>query len=667
MVDGGAYGREGKYICTEVDLRTTAGFSEMISLVDFLKIKNKCQVSIDQSNCIVNTQPLERYNCIMEKRMTRSQSAITTNVSNSNKGIVEGAASPLERYNCIMERRVTRSQSVITTNVSNSNKGIVEGEAKKINQAITIPTRLTRSQTRSQSAIAIDTINTNKDIVEAEPEKCTRTKKDRLSRILSIFFRAWKLHTIRQNTGRLEEHLSKSTSEYVLVSECRRYELELSNPDSGLCLNSTSDRQKLDAKLKKERKKINNGKLRLAQNEEIKLNQEDSQPLIPVLLSDAKNLSEITQHQWESKSELLLEIYAAHESTGRRCKTSGSRLSAHRLICVLENCSFQMDAAFKKESGCFEVTKYSPHVCEEIDFTKEEIKKKLRSYHMQAPHAFLVPALIPLMMQDPNTNTATVAATVKKYVKLDQSNHVLNRLKRLALESLESSKQEKVDDMHGVARLIKNAGFKCDVLSVDSNEMKKITVELDKAIHFHASKLAEKTSKDRLPLFDENNPETTEKLSKIVNGAQYYYGWRVYPENIIRHISNILVADAGFCDGDEEETFFSVHGSDANHKTVLLGAMKVSDNERYETWHLVLSGLLEVHPQFDAIGIVFLIDGDKGFQQAFEELFLLATFFFCSKHRGENFRKKFGHGAEANFNRCLQAATKTALSKKRLR
>jgi len=531
--------------------------------------------------------------------------------------------------------------------------------------------------TRSQSAIANELCNTNKGIVEKDivcsnqATHISQKKEDTLRKILlTNTFGAWKLHVVLQDTVRLEEHLTQPNSECCLVDERRRFELELESFDSQLLLRTTNERKLQQAKSTEENKISKKQKCRVAKKEEYERNQakDDNKTLslTPRLLSEAKTLSGMTDLKWQCRDEFLLDLHSAHEKIGRRCKQLESKYDVHRAICVKPDCPFRMDGTLMQRLSSFVVAKYVAHNCDEIDFTSEENKKKFRSYIMQAPMKSYIPVLVPLLMQDPDIKVATIAHTLNKYVKLEPSTHVLNRLKRMTIKSLESDKQEKVDDINGIARLIASAGYHCDILSVDWDDMTTITIELDRAIHFHASNLAAKNPlMDQLPPFDQKNPDTMEKIRKIINGAQYYYGWRVYPQEFIPYLSNVIVADAAFCDGDEEGTFFGLYGCDANHKTIMLGGMKVSDNERYKTWHLFLSGLLKEHPQLDAIGIVFLVDGDKGFQQAFEELFFLAVFFFCCKHRGENFRIKFGHGAEATFNKCVKSATKPALEKKK--
>lgn len=286
-------------------------------------------------------------------------------------------------------------------------------------------------------------------------------------------------------------------------------------------------------------------------------------------------------------------------------------------------CHMSIKAQYCRRLGLWEICKVVPHVdaCSGAPVTAASNGKNDKvKYCMPAYQATQVARIIrPSLREDPNLSTYTVRKSLTDLnLFLRQPDPTFYRhVKTAALAEMEKQRDVEMAALPGYVELLRDLGHDVEVELFSAEQMRQVRYEAVKYIN------ARLVSEGKITAEDARFDAAEVDVSDIVDGEEYYAGWRFVPnfaDTFLLRCRKFGAADGAHCLGKGQQSYGTASNVvmyDANYNVQNIVTTHSAAAEGTRTWGPVKKSLRNLS-NFDVEGRVLGVDMEKSIGILFE-------------------------------------------------
>eukprot|EP01138_Halocafeteria_seosinensis_P011823 gb/GECG01012083.1/.p1 GENE.gb/GECG01012083.1/~~gb/GECG01012083.1/.p1 ORF type:complete len:570 (+),score=51.02 gb/GECG01012083.1/:1-1710(+) len=221
------------------------------------------------------------------------------------------------------------------------------------------------------------------------------------------------------------------------------------------------------------------------------------------------------------------------------------------------------------------------------------------------------------------------------------SGTLLSKVKKEAFSMKLGNPEANVKLVPPLAELLRGRGHHCRYETINKDEMNSIARRKERQRRQKLERqLGRALSSEETVHHDIR--ENEEDVLNLHEDAKFvsFLGFSPKTTNI-DNMAPVFFSDAAHMLNDSG-FLYSLWGISANKEAILVGAAFQLYNESQSSWEKFFSFVKEKFPEIDHCNTTFIMDADKGEISAFTNVNEEAFPFLCSKHRKDNFVKRFG-------------------------
>lgn len=260
----------------------------------------------------------------------------------------------------------------------------------------------------------------------------------------------------------------------------------------------------------------------------------------------------------------------------------------------------------------------------------------------------------------------TMRQILKTYVCEETiSNGIIREVKMISIEKVFGSRIENTQFLFSLETEMESKGYIVNIDTCGRERMEEILLE---GVQQQHSLEQRKKPKNERRKFDMNQwkLENADFLLKSLGDdkTDFFLSFIFTTKNaqlFSQHALKIMCADAshvkwGSC------TLYSVYGVSSNYNAVCLCHAIIVGNENETGWNIVFNFLIKNFPGINNGCYTIITDRDKGLSSAMKNPEFKIRSFYCTFHRAENIKKRFGCRAVALFWKMVRCRSTALLN-----